>query len=45
VLCKALEQKNHIEKFRGTLVAGHAYYLHYLDVKHGMDTFRVVDHC
>lgn len=37
--------KNHIEKFRGRLVEGHAYYLHYLDVKQGRDTFRAVDHC
>jgi hypothetical protein len=44
VFMQASVPRNHIEKFKGRLVEGHAYYLHYLEVKQARDTFRVVDH-
>jgi hypothetical protein len=36
--------RNHVERFKGRLVKGHAYYLHYLEVREARDTFRAVDH-
>ncbi|KAM0865940.1 hypothetical protein ACQ4PT_042946 [Festuca glaucescens] len=36
--------KDHIERFRGRLLEGHAYYLHYLEVKQARDAFRSVEH-
>jgi hypothetical protein len=36
--------RNHIEKFKGRVVEGHAYYVHYLEVKQARDTFRFSDH-
>jgi hypothetical protein len=36
--------KPHIEKFQGRLLEGHAYYLHYMEVKPAGDSFRAADH-